>query len=428
MPSCPALLIAAPASGQGKTTVTAALARLHSRQGRRVTVFKCGPDFLDPQIHAFASGRPCQNLDLGMCGEADARWRLARAAADSDLILIEGVMGLFDGQPSAADIAERFGIPIMALIDAGKMAQTFGAIAHGLASYRPSLPFAGVMANRVGSARHADMLRESLPRGMGWFGALPKRGDSLPERHLGLLQAEEITDLGERLEKLADALAASTGLDLPAPVDFADTPAPAMPPMLAGRTVAIARDIAYGFIYPANLEILQQLGAELRFFSPVTGDKLPDCDAVWLPGGYPELHAAALTNNSALWAALRAHVAAGKPLLAECGGMMSLFEEVVDKAGIAHRFGGLLAGRVVMQLRLAALGTQFADLPEGRLSGHTFHYSQCETPLSPLVRASKGNGEKGEAIYRQNRLTASYMHFYFPSNPLAVGSLMNPGG
>jgi cobyrinic acid a,c-diamide synthase len=146
MAACPALLVAAPASGQGKTTVTAALARLHARQGRRVTVFKCGPDFLDPQIHAFASGRPCRNLDLGMCGEADAAWRLAAAAADSDLILIEGVMGLFDGKPSAADIACRFGIPVLALIDAGAMAQTFGAVAHGLASYRPGLPFAGVLA------------------------------------------------------------------------------------------------------------------------------------------------------------------------------------------------------------------------------------------------------------------------------------------
>src|SRR5574343_1299789 len=239
MPACPALLIAATASGQGKTTVTAALARLNPRQGRRVTVFKCGPDFLDPQIHAFASGRPCQNLDLGMCGEADARWRLARAAADSDLILIEGVMGLFDGEPSAADLAERFGIPVMALIDAGAMAQTFGAVAHGLASYRPDLPFAGVLANRVGSPRHADMLRDSLPPGMGWFGALPKSDDSLPERHLGLLQAAGIADLGSRLDKLADALAASASVDLPAPVHFPEAEPPIIAPLLAGKTVAI---------------------------------------------------------------------------------------------------------------------------------------------------------------------------------------------
>jgi cobyrinic acid a,c-diamide synthase len=423
MPSCPALLIAAPASGQGKTTVTAALARLHARQGRRVTVFKCGPDFLDPQIHAFASGRPCQNLDLGMCGEDDARWRLARAAEDSDLILIEGVMGLFDGQPSAADIAMRFGVPVMALIDAGSMAHTFGAVAHGLASYRPGLPFAGVLANRVGSAYHAQLLRDSLPSEMGWFGALPKSSDSLPERHLGLLQAAEITDLEARLDALADALQASATVDLPKPVSFEVAPPPDVKPLLAGQRIAIARDAAYGFIYPANLETLAQLGAELRFFSPVAGDPLPDCDAVWLPGGYPELHADALSQHGTLWQALKNHVAAGKALLAECGGMMSLFDEVVDKTGVSHRFGGLLPGRSVMQKGLAALGTQFVDLPEGRLSGHTFHYSKSETPLVPLVRASTADGREGEAIYRQERLTASYVHFYFPSNPVAVAGL-----
>ena len=425
MPACPALLIAAPASGQGKTTVTAALARLHARQGRRVTVFKSGPDFLDPQIHAVASGRPCQNLDLGMCGEADARWRLARAAADSDLILIEGVMGLFDGQPSAADIAIRFGIPVLALIDAGAMAQTFGAVAHGLASYRPELPFAGVLANRVGSPGHATLLKDSLPQGMGWFGALPKSAHSLPERHLGLLQAAEIDDLESRLDQLADALAATAAVDLPQPVIFAEAPAPTMQAQLAGKTIAIARDAAYGFIYPANLETLRQLGAELRFFSPVAGDPLPTCDAVWLPGGYPELHADRLSQRDDLWQALRSHVAAGKPLLAECGGMMSLFENVVDKAGLSHRFGGLLAGSAIMQQRLTALGTQFADLPEGRLAGHTFHYSKSETPLPPLAHAETSSGRAGEAIYRQGRLTASYVHFYFPSNPQAVAALFS---
>jgi cobyrinic acid a,c-diamide synthase len=423
MPACPALLIAAPASGQGKTTVTAALARLHARQGRRVTVFKCGPDFLDPQIHAVASGRPCQNLDLGMCGEADARWRLARAAEDSDLILVEGVMGLFDGTPSAADIAERFAIPVMALIDAGAMAQTFGAVAHGLASYRPGLPFAGVLANRVGSPRHSEMLHASLPAGMGWFGALPKSADSLPERHLGLLQAAEINDLEARLDKLADALAATASVDLPAPVNFTEAAPPAVPLLLAGQRLAIARDAAYGFIYPANLQTLAALGAELRFFSPVAGEALPECDAVWLPGGYPELHADALSANTALWSALRAHVDAGKAVLAECGGMMSLFEEIVDKAGTSHRFAGLLPGRAMMQPRLAALGTQFVDLPEGTVAGHTFHYSKSETPLVPLCRARTADGQAGEAVYRRQRLTASYVHFYFPSAPETSAAL-----
>jgi cobyrinic acid a,c-diamide synthase len=193
--------------------------------------------------------------------------------------------------------------------------------------------------------------------------------------------------------------------------------------LLAGQRIAIARDAAYSFIYPANLETLQALGAELHFFSPIAGETLPECDAAWLPGGYPELHGEALSANQPLWAALHAHVDAGKPLLAECGGMMSLFEEIVDKAGTTRRFGGLLPGRSVMQQRLAALGTQFADLPEGHLAGHTFHYSKSETPLLPLTRASTAEGWEGEAIYRRQRLTASYVHFYFPSNPASIAAL-----
>ena len=423
MAACPALLVGAPASGQGKTTVTAALARLHARQGRRVSIFKCGPDFLDPQIHAVASGRPCQNLDFGMCGEADARWRLARAAAASDLILIEGVMGLFDGAPSAADIAERFGVPVMAVIDAGAMAQTFGAVVHGLACYRPGLPFAGVLANRVAGPGHVRLLVDSLPAGAAWFGALPKTADSLPERHLGLFQAAEIGDLAARLDRLADALAATAAVDLPKTVNFDDVLPPAMAPLLAGKRIAIARDAAYAFIYPANLETLSDLGADLCFFSPLAGEPLPACDAIWLPGGYPELHAAQLAANSGLRTALQAHLDSGKPLLAECGGMMSLLDEIVDQHGSSHRFAGLLPGRAVMQPRLAALGTQFADLLEGRLAAHTFHYSRAETPLAPLLRAHTPEGRAGEAVFRQGRLTATYLHFYFPSNPGAVAAL-----
>ena len=193
----------------------------------------------------------------------------------------------------------------------------------------------------------------------------------------------------------------------------------------AGKRIAIARDAAYGFIYPANLETLSALGAELHFFSPVAGDELPTCDAVWLPGGYPELHAEALSRNQAIWTSLKAHVAANKPLFAECGGMMSLFEQIVDKSGITHQFAGILPGKAVMQKRLAALGMQVAELPEGRVTGHTFHYSQSETPLTALVRAQTPDGREGEPIYRHLRTTASYVHIYFPSNPDAVAKLLS---
>ncbi|MBS0355560.1 MAG: cobyrinate a,c-diamide synthase [Proteobacteria bacterium] len=423
--ACPALFVAAQASGQGKTTVTAALARLHTRQGRRVRVFKCGPDFLDPQIHAVASGAPVYNLDLGMCGAEDAAWRLHAAAQEADLILVEGVMGLFDGAPSGADIARRFGIPVMAVIDAKAMAQTFGALVHGLATWQPDLPFSGVLANHVGSEGHAKLLQDSLGPGIAWYGALPRDADAaLPERHLGLLQAAEIADLDARLDRLADHLARTGAADLPPPVSF---PAVARPPVdvaLRGRRIAVARDAAFGFIYPANLDTLAELGAEVCFFSPLAGDALPACDVLWLPGGYPELHAEALAANARWQTDLHAHVAAGKPLLAECGGMMSLFETITDKEGTTFPGSAVLPGHTRMQARLAALGTQVAELPEGRLTGHTFHYSKSETPLQPLTRASSLRGGKdGEAIYRLGRVTASYVHFYFPSNSAAIAAL-----
>jgi cobyrinic acid a,c-diamide synthase len=252
----------------------------------------------------------------------------------------------------------------------------------------------------------------------------------LPERHLGLLQAAEINDLETRLDRLADALGKSL-IDtvLPPAVEFPVQLVEPIPALLKGRTIAIARDAAFGFIYPANLDTLLALGATLRFFSPVAGDALPDCDAVWLPGGYPELHAATLAARGDLWVTLRAHVNAGKPVLAECGGMMALFDTLVDRDGAAHKLAGLLPGTTVMQPRLSALGTQFAELPEGKLSGHTFHYSKSETSLSPLVRAVKhtvkAGSDSGEAIYRIKRLTASYVHFYFPSNPQATAALFS---
>jgi len=205
--SCRALLVSAPASGQGKTTVTAALARYYRQQGKVVRVFKTGPDFIDPMILQQASGQPVYQLDLWMVGETECRQRLAEAAKTADLILIEGVMGLFDGKPSSADLAELFGIPVLALIDSKGMAQTFGAVAHGLTSYRPGLTFAGVLANRVASDNHADMLAESLPAELGQFCCMAKDDSlNLPSRHLGLLQANEITDLDTRLDAAAALL------------------------------------------------------------------------------------------------------------------------------------------------------------------------------------------------------------------------------
>lgn len=424
---CPALLVSAPASGQGKTTVTAALARFHREQGRHVRVFKTGPDFLDPMILERASGNPVYQLDLWMVGEAACRQLLYDAAGEADLILIEGVMGLFDGEPSSADLARAFSVPVLAVVDAGAMAQTFGALAHGLATYRADVPFAGVLANRVASPGHGRMLAQSMPPGLRYFGGLARNPTmQLPDRHLGLVQAQEIADLEERLQAAARAIA-ETGLTmLPGPVGFEPVDLPAPPALLAGVRIGVARDAAFAFLYRKNLDLLRAMGAELRFFSPLADTALPEADSLYLPGGYPELYLERLQTNHAMKQALQTHAAAGKPILAECGGMLYLLESLTDKDGNRGAMAGLLPGHAVMQKRLTALGLQEVTLPEGRLRGHTYHHSRLETPLAPLARAHDPRGTVGESVYRTNRLSASYVHLYFGSNPEAAARLLQP--
>ena len=423
--ACPALLLAAPASGQGKTTITAGLARNHRNKGRTVRVFKVGPDFLDPMILARASGQPVYQLDLWMVGEPACKALLYQAAQEADLILIEGVMGLFDGTPSSADLAGLFGVPVLALINAHAMAQTFGAVAYGLAHYRPGLPFAGVLANRVAGPGHAELLAESLPPELRYYGWLPRDGEiTLPDRHLGLVQATEIADLEARLDAVA-RLIANTGLaELPSPVVFPAATMEPLPPLLQGVRIGIACDTALAFLYPANLDTLRALGAELTFFSPLTDSDLPAVDSVYLPGGYPELHLDALAANQSLREALRRHHQAGKPIYAECGGLLYALESLADKEGHRAAMLGLLPGHAALQARLAGLGMQSVLLPEGELRGHTFHHSRLETPLQPLAYGRRQrNGQPGEAVYRVGRLTASYLHLYFASNPVAAARL-----
>ncbi len=432
---CPALLVAAPASGQGKTTVACALARLHTRQGRRVRVFKCGPDFLDPFWLALASGAPVHQVDLWMTGEADCRARLHAAAGEADLLIIEGVMGLFDGQPSAADLARLLGLPVLAVVDASAMAGTFGALAFGLQHYAPGLRWAGVLANRVASARHAQMLQDGLRAPEDWQGALMRNAAlALPERHLGLTAAHEIGDAMARLDAAADALADTPlgRMDQVAlqrlAVDFAPValPAPAQRP-LAGTTVAVARDAAFCFLYSANLDCLQDLGARLVFFSALQDAALPDCDALWLPGGYPELHAQQLASNLSLRDSVAAHVQAGKPVWAECGGMMVLFDRITLADGQSLPQWGLLPGSVTMHQRLAALGPQQLDLAGEVLRGHTFHYSTSATPLVPVAHTTRPGAPDVavEPLFQHGAIRASYFHAWFASNPRATAALFS---
>ena len=422
-----AVLVAAVASGQGKTTVTAALARKLVRAGRRVRVFKCGPDFIDPMLLARACGGAVESLDLWMVGAERCRALLAEAAQDADDILVEGVMGLYDGTPSAADLAREFGLPVLAVIDAGAMAQTAGALVHGLRDYGP-VQLAGVAANRIASAGHAAMVAASL-RDIPLLATLPKQEQSLPERHLGLVLPDEVAGLDALLDSLAEQLQ----LDLDAwdalpPLQCAASAVPAASfRPLSGAHIAIARDAAFMFLYPANLSTLERLGAQLHYFSPLADEAVPDgATAVYLPGGYPELHGAALSAAARWQASLRAAHAAGIPIIAECGGMMALAETLQDKEGRLWPMAGLLPGSVVMQPRLAGLGSQALPCPEGALRGHTFHYSRLETSLPPAATTLRHpGGTPGEAVYRHGSLHASYFHAYFPSNPEAVAALFS---
>ena len=424
---CRALFVGAPASGQGKTTATAALARHYRDRGLRVRAFKTGPDFLDPTILERATGAPVHQLDLWMVGEEACRTLLHEAAGEADVILVEGAMGLFDGTPSGADLAAAFGLSVLAVIDGAAVAETFGAIALGLDTYRDDIALTGTLAQRVGSPRHAEMLAGSLPDRIRWWGHLPRREPiALPSRHLGLVVGEEVDDLDQRLDAGAAALGENGPLPLPPEVAFAPAPVPAVAPALAGVRIGVARDAAFPFIYPANLDVLERLGAELHFFSPLSDTALPKVDAVWLPGGYPELYLETLAANTGLREALRRHHDAGRPLLAECGGLLYCLETLTDADGRSGAMAGLLPGTGRLRQRLAGLGLQALELPEGEIRGHTFHYSQVETTAEPVSHCRRVNGTVGEAVYRDGRLLASYVHLYFPTNPEAIAALFLP--
>lgn len=424
-----AVMVAAVSSGQGKTTCTAALARKLVRLGKRVRVFKCGPDFIDPMLLERATGAPVRTLDLWMVGPEQCRSQLAQAAREADVILVEGVMGLYDGTPSSADVAREFGLPVLAVIDASAMAQTAGAIVMGLRDYGP-VNMAGVIANRVASENHGKMVAASL-REVPLFATMPRQQVSLPERHLGLVVPGEISDIDALLDRLADQLvfdAAAWELLAPVRISTATTSvtaALAEPAPLQGKTIAIARDAAFMFIYPANLDTLRALGATLTFFSPLADEAVPaGAHAVYLPGGYPELHAQTLEQAHTWRASIRAAHANGMPIVAECGGMMALADTLTDQRGACWEMAGLLPGNVAMQPRLAGLGQQRLDTAQGPLRGHTFHYSTLTTTVEPVAHTIKHpSALTGEAWYRAGSLSASYFHAYYPSNPAAVAAL-----
>ncbi|ESS72788.1 cobyrinic acid A,C-diamide synthase CobB [Methyloglobulus morosus KoM1] len=411
-------LLAGTHSGCGKTTLTLALLQ-HFRQAQHnIASFKAGPDFIDPLWHQAVTGKPSYNLDTRMMGADACRQELAQRSQLAEIALIEGVMGLFDGycgvggEGSSVDLAHVLGCPVILVVDAGGMSGTIAAVVTGFCQLaeQKNVGISGVIANKVGGAYHAELLRDALdaynlPPLVAWM----ERGDKiLAERHLGLKMPEEtmIPDYSSVLHVDSDALLhAFSGLAY-------DAPAFSSPqPRLQGKIIAVARDGACCFIYPANLDWLTGQGAKLVFFSPAASEPVPQgVDAIWLPGGYPELYARQL-SQSTTWHSMRTYADAGTPILAECGGAMLLGQSLVDVNGDNWPMAGVFPYISIMQTRLAALGHR--EEASG-VKGHEFHYSTREQDEGLRPAFDVTQGDQG---VRYKNARASYVHWYFASAP-----------
>jgi cobyrinic acid a,c-diamide synthase len=428
-----ALVISAPASGTGKTTLTLALARAFRDRGLVVQCFKSGPDYIDPAFHAAATGRISVNID-SWAMRREAIEALVARGQDADVVLAEGSMGLFDGVATpglsgtgaSADIADMMGWPVLLVLDPAGQAQTAAAVASGLRDFRPGVRVAGVILNRVASPRHEDLVcRAMAGAGIPVFGALPRHASvALPERHLGLVQAQELARLGELIGEAARLVAERVDLDallaLAGEVwstKVVKSVARITPP---GQRIALARDAAFSFIYPHILESWRAAGAEIMPFSPLS-DESPDnsADVCWLPGGYPELHAPRLAANRGFRGGLKAF-AETRPVHGECGGYMVLGNGLIDKEGTRHAMTGLLGLETSFAKRKMHLGYRKAELRSAipgqavgaNLRGHEFHYAtilaQPDTPLA-IVRDANG-AEVTETGSRRGHVTGTFFH------------------
>lgn len=424
------IMISAPASGTGKTTVALGLMRALAEDGLIVQPYKSGPDYIDPAFHRAAAGRASFNLDLWAMhgGMLDA---LAAKGAGADIAVAEGSMGLFDGVATrgasgfgaSAETARRMGWPVVLVLDVSGQAQSAAAAALGFRMYDPDLPFAGVILNRVASPRHERLARLGMARaGLRVLGALPRRGDlTLPERHLGLIQAQEHPDLETAIAGYAAFLRGHVDLAAirEAAAGGGAAAGGALPPPPAQR-IALAQDAAFAFAYPHVLAGWRAGGAEILPFSPLA-DEAPDpsADLVWLPGGYPELHGGALAAADRFRAGLIAH-AETRPVHGECGGYMALGAGLTDKQGARHRMAGLLGLETSYEKRKLHLGYRRAVLrgpmpgfaAGAALRGHEFHYSTIlAEPDAPLADIADADGAATpETGSRRGHVTGSFFH------------------
>ena len=408
------VLIAAPASGSGKTTLTLGLLRA-LRRDIGVRGAKSGPDYIDPRFHEAACGHTCLNLDAWAMAPA----RIKALAAGTTPLIIEGAMGLFDGAPpdakgACADLARILDLPVILVIDAGKMAGSVAALAQGFINYDPGITIAGVILNNVGSARHEAMLRRALG-GITVFGAIPRTPTlTHPSRHLGLVQAQERTDLDSYLDQTADIVTRHIDLAAIKSLLVPVAPAPAAkriaPP---AQSIAIAQDAAFAFSYPHVLQDWRAAGAALTFFSPLADEAPQDADLIYLPGGYPELYAGKLAANADFLQGLRTSAA---QIYGECGGYMTLGETLTDAAGVTHRMAGLLPLQTSFAKRKLHLGYRHLHATsgpfQGRWSGHEFHYaSTIKAQGQPLFEAADAEGTTLPAMgLIQNNASGSFAH------------------
>jgi cobyrinic acid a,c-diamide synthase len=397
------------------------------RRGLRVQGFKIGPDFIDPTFHRAATGRPSRNLDGWMLSRETNLDVFARATSDADVAVVEGVMGLFDGKsaPSlsgtTAEMAIWLDANVVLVVDAAAMAGSASAVVHGFDTLVPELRLAAVVCNKVGSARHYGHLRDAIAAHCrpALLGYLPRDASfAIPERHLGLHLANEAIT-GDRLDRLAEWIESRLDLDRLLELSARSGTAQTAPPRAARKPqrarIGIARDAAFCFYYEDNLELLRDLGAELVDFSPIADRALPpDLDGIYLGGGYPELHAEALSANEPMRTAIAEFAAADAPIYAECGGFMYLTEAIVDTTGLSSPMAGIFPTQARMQPRLAKLGYIEIELaPEERARGHEFRYSVID-PMPETIQRAYPEPAEG---YRVRSVLGSYIHLHFLSCP-----------
>ena len=443
------IVVAGTQSGSGKTTISLAILAALKRRGFRVASFKVGPDFIDPGHHSRITGAPCRNLDGWMLSKAYNQEIFSRHIQSADMVVVEGVMGLFDGfdgkseAGSTAQMAKWLNLPVLLAVNAGSMARSAAALVYGFERFDPELRFAGVLFNRLGSPRHLAYLKEALSGHVRTpcLGGISRNADiTIPERHLGLVTLQDHPLSPAAMDRLADVLESSVDMEKLL-AGFTAIHPPAAPeretvPRPFQARIGVAMDPAFCFYYPDNLEALTAAGAELTMFSPLTDPRLPEgLDGLYLGGGYPELHAETLAANHSLRSQIQACSRKGMPIYAECGGLMYLCRELTDMEGRTHAMTGCFPWATRMLTRLKALGyreiTLKADTLLGRagvrIRGHEFHYS--EMTMSPDVSAmyavsSRDGALQADEGFQTGNTLGSYIHLHFGSQPDAAAAFV----